>query len=72
MYIGGMLNFVIAEIYWIQIAALALALVMESSLARAGLPLIPWALVPIPFYDRLNAISGSLRSKFRAKAARSC
>ena len=48
MYIGGMLNFIMTPIYWIKIAALAIALLMEASLARAGLPLIPWALFRVP------------------------
>jgi hypothetical protein len=43
MYIGGMLNFVAIETYWLKIAALAAALSMECSLARVGLPLVPWA-----------------------------
>jgi hypothetical protein len=45
MYIGGMLNFVAIETYWLKIAALAAALAMEWSLARFGLPLVPWALI---------------------------
>jgi hypothetical protein len=69
MYIGGMLNFATTPTYWIKIAALVLALVMEAGLARIGLTLIPWALVPIPFYGRLSAISESLKSKFRPRAA---
>jgi hypothetical protein len=44
MYIGGMLNFAMAPVYWIKIAALATAMLLERRLARAGLPLIPWAL----------------------------
>jgi hypothetical protein len=48
MYIGGMLNFAMAATYWIKIAALAAALLMERRLARVGLPLVPWALFRIP------------------------
>lgn len=44
MYIGGMLNFVTAGIYWIKITALAAALLLERSLARAGVPLVPWTI----------------------------
>jgi hypothetical protein len=47
MYIGGMLNFVAMETYWLKIVALAAALSMERSLARFGLPLAPWALFQI-------------------------
>jgi hypothetical protein len=47
MYIGGMLNFVAIESYWLKIAALAATLSMEWSLARFGLPLVPWALFQI-------------------------
>ena len=50
MYIGGMLNFVMTPVYWIKIAALAAALLMEARLARAGLPLIPWALFRVPVF----------------------
>ena len=44
MYIGGMLNFVIAGSYWLKIFALAVAIWMEWSLARFGLPLVPWTI----------------------------
>ncbi|MGY4619551.1 hypothetical protein ACVWZ4_004778 [Bradyrhizobium sp. USDA 4472] len=47
MYIGGMLNFAIVESYWLKIAALAIALILESGLARAGLPVVPWAIAMI-------------------------
>ncbi len=50
MYIGGMLNFAIAPRFWMKISALAIALILESSLARAGLPLTPWALFRIPAF----------------------
>jgi hypothetical protein len=48
MYIGGMLNFVLTPTYWIKIAALMAALAMEISLARIGMPLVPWSLFRIP------------------------
>ena len=54
MYIGGMLNFIMTPVYWIKIAALAIALLMEARLARAGLPLIPWALFRIPAFGRIE------------------
>jgi hypothetical protein len=60
MYIGGMLNFVIVETYWMKIAALAVALMLESSLARSGLPLIPWAMFRVPY-------SGLLGTDFRLR-----
>jgi Family of unknown function (DUF6418) len=47
MYIGGMLNFVAVWSYWAKIGALVLALLLEASLARVGLPLVPWTLFPI-------------------------
>lgn len=53
MYIGGMLNFVTVETYWIKIAALAVVLMLESGLASRGLPLIPWAMFRVPYSDRL-------------------
>jgi len=59
MYIGGMLNFVAVRTYWIKIGALAVALMLESTLGRAGLPLTPWAIIRIPLFDWL-------RSKFRS------
>ena len=60
MYIGGMLNFVAVESYWIKIAALAVALMLESSLGRVGLPLIPWAIIRIPFLDLVRPKSWSI------------
>ena len=48
MYIGGMLNFATAQTYWIKIAALAAAMLMERSLARGGLSLLPWTLFRLP------------------------
>lgn len=47
MYIGGMLNFVAVPSYWLKIAGLAAALLLERRLAGAGLPLVPWAIAPI-------------------------
>lgn len=54
MYIGGMLNFVAVKAYWVKIAALAFALMLESSLGRVDLPLMPWAIIRIPFLDLLR------------------
>jgi hypothetical protein len=64
MYIGGMLNFIAVETYWMKILALAVALTLEAGLARVGLPLIPWALFRIPDSGRLKMVFGSLGSKF--------
>ena len=55
MYIGGMLNFIATPVYWIKIAALAVALLMEARLARAGLPLVPWALFRVPAFAEVRA-----------------
>jgi hypothetical protein len=55
MYIGGMLNFIMTPVYWIKIAALAIALLMEARLARAGLPLVPWALFRVPVFGKVRA-----------------
>lgn len=55
MYIGGMLNFVAVSTYWMKIAALVLALLLEAGLARSGLPLLPWALFPI---GKIRALIG--------------
>jgi hypothetical protein len=62
MYIGGMLNFVATETYWLKIAALAAALSMEWSLARFGLPLVPWALIRMPSPRWLPKWSGGFRT----------
>ena len=48
MYIGGMLNFATTGTYWVKIAALAVALLIEASLARIGLALVPWVLFQVP------------------------
>ena len=48
MYIGGMLNFATTGIYWIKIAFLAMALLIEASLAHIGLPLVPWVIFRVP------------------------
>jgi hypothetical protein len=56
MYIGGMLNFIATPVYWIKVAALAIALLLEARLARAGLPLVPWALLRIP--GKVKIVSG--------------
>jgi len=56
MYIGGMLNFVMTPVYWIKIAALAMALLLEARLAQAGLPLVPWALFRVPAFGKVRAV----------------
>jgi hypothetical protein len=50
MYIGGMLNFVLVETYWIKIAALVAALLLEWTLARAKFSLVPWTLCRMPSF----------------------
>jgi uncharacterized protein DUF6418 len=55
MYIGGMLNFVATPVYWIKVAALAAALLLESRLAKAGLPLVPWSVFPVPGFGKAPA-----------------
>lgn len=51
MYIGGMLNFVATPTYWLKVGALLIALALEGSLARIGMPLVPWSLFRIPKAD---------------------
>jgi len=48
MYIGGMLNFATTRTYWIKIALFAMTLLIEASLARVGLPLVPWVIFRMP------------------------
>jgi hypothetical protein len=55
MYIGGMLNFIVTPVYWVKVAALAMALLLESCLARAGLPLLPWVLFRVPAFGKAKA-----------------
>lgn len=52
MYIGGMLNFIATPVYWIKVAALGVALLLENNLAKAGLPLVPWALFRVPVFGK--------------------
>ncbi|MCK1681005.1 hypothetical protein IVA87_16690 [Bradyrhizobium sp. 147] len=44
MYIGGMLNFVATPTYWVKIAALFAAIVVEERVQRFGRPILPWVL----------------------------
>ena len=69
MYIGGMLNFITVNSYWLKVLALAASLLLESALARAGLALLPWALLRIPYSDRGKHAFGLFASKSRAVAA---
>lgn len=48
MYIGGMLNFATTGTYWVKIAMLAAALLIETRLARMGLSLLPWVILRVP------------------------
>jgi hypothetical protein len=57
MYIGGMLNFVATPVYWIKVAALAAALLLEASLSKAGLPLVPWALFRVPTFGKARRLA---------------
>jgi hypothetical protein len=68
MYIGGMLNFATAGTYWMKIAALAVALLMERSLARAGLPLVPWTISGSPLWHWPRTALIRLSSKPGTKA----
>lgn len=54
MYIGGMLNFILPPMYWIKVAALAAALLLEARLARVALPLVPWALFRVPTFRKVR------------------
>jgi len=50
MYIGGMLNFITTGTYWVKIAALAVVVLTEAGLARAGLRLVPWVVFRVPVH----------------------
>jgi hypothetical protein len=54
MYIGGMLNFTTTPTYWVKIAALAAALLLEARLARAGVALLPWVVFRVPKVGRFS------------------
>lgn len=43
MYIGGMVTFALATSYWIKLAALAAAVVLERALLVRGRRLLPWS-----------------------------
>jgi hypothetical protein len=47
MYIGGMLNFVAVPSYWIKIGLFAFALLLEGTMARHGLQLVPFSLLRV-------------------------
>ena len=64
MYIGGMLNFIAVESFWIKVAALATALLLEGTLARAGLALLPWTLLRLPYSPRDRQALARSTSKF--------
>jgi hypothetical protein len=42
MYIGGMLNFLVAWTFWVKVGALVIAANLEGRLASVGLSLVPW------------------------------
>ncbi|MEZ2147554.1 DUF6418 domain-containing protein [Bradyrhizobium sp. DN5] len=56
MYIGGMLNFVAAPTYWVKIAALFAAIVMEERAQRLGRPILPWVLADRTRLFRRSAV----------------
>lgn len=45
VFLGGMLNFVATETYWLKVLALLVAYTMESHYERRGRALIPWVLL---------------------------
>lgn len=51
MYIGGALHFAVVWTYWVKIAALFIALMLE----RQGIIRIPWVLFPINWPERSRA-----------------
>jgi len=52
MYIGGMLNFVATPTYWVKIAALFAAIIVEERAQRSGRPILPWVLADRPLWFR--------------------
>ncbi|MGL3108243.1 DUF6418 domain-containing protein [Bradyrhizobium sp. BR 1432] len=56
MYIGGMLNFVATPTYWVKIAALFAAIVMEERAQRLGRPILPWVLADRTRLFRRSAV----------------
>jgi hypothetical protein len=70
MYIGGMLNFITAETYWVKIAALAAVLLMERRRALSGLQLVPWGLLRVSDLGRVRAVSRALLFKVRDKGGK--
>jgi hypothetical protein len=47
-FLGGMLNFVAAQSYWLKIGLLLFVVLLERGSERSGRRLIPWILVPRP------------------------
>jgi hypothetical protein len=46
VFLGGMLNFVLAWLYWVKFAMLIVSLVLDRFLEAKGLRLVPWVLIP--------------------------
>lgn len=57
MYIGGMLNFVATPTYWIKIAALLAAIVVEEHWQKLGRPILPWVLADGTRWFRRSAVA---------------
>ncbi|MDA9404072.1 hypothetical protein XH79_35755 [Bradyrhizobium sp. CCBAU 45389] len=57
MYIGGMLNFVATPTYWVKIAALFAAIIVEERAQRLGRPILPWVLSDRTRLFRRSAVS---------------
>ncbi|MBJ7408720.1 MAG: hypothetical protein JHD07_37735, partial [Bradyrhizobium sp.] len=56
MYIGGMLNFVATPTYWIKIAALLAAIILEERWQKLGRPILPWVLADRTRLFRRSAV----------------
>jgi hypothetical protein len=48
VYLGGMLNFILAASYWMKFAALVFVFVLDRGLARFGYRVFPWAFLKAP------------------------
>ncbi|KRP93263.1 MULTISPECIES: DUF6418 domain-containing protein [Bradyrhizobium] len=57
MYIGGMLNFAATPTYWIKIAALFAAIILEERWQMLGRPVLPWVLADKTRLFRRSAVS---------------
>lgn len=55
MYIGGMLNFVTTPTYWVKIAFLFAAMIVEEHAANLGRPILPWVLAESTLWFRRSS-----------------